>query len=122
MSILSTMMLFLTIASSVACQRSETRQNSPTQPIYLGNLDKKMAEIYDDKNKSYQNVCDIQWRPKILEISRVLEKNRAAIEAMAEDQTNAKPQKTLEFGVFKFLDDTSTPVGKDEWSENIISW
>jgi hypothetical protein len=118
-----TVAIFIMIALSTACQRSESsKNNTPDQPLFLGKLDKKMSEIYGDKNRAFFNVCDYQWRPKILEISRVLEENRAAIEAMAQNSIQEKPDKALAFGSFKFVDNTSTPAGKDEWTKKTFSW
>lgn len=122
-SILSTTALFITMMLLVACQRSEAPQNAdPVQPLYLGNLDQKMGEIYNDKNKNFLSVCDYQWRSKILEISRVLEEKREAIEALAQKDVGSEPEKVLDFGSYKFLDDSLKPPGKDEWTERINSW
>lgn len=123
MSTLSIVALLTATMLSVACQRSEAPQNAdPVQPLYVGNLDQKMSEIYDDKNKDYLSVCDYQWRPKILEISRVLEEKRAAIEAMAKEDLGSRPEKVLDFGPYKFPDNFLTPPGKDEWTERTNSW
>ncbi|MBS1971121.1 MAG: hypothetical protein JSU04_12480 [Bdellovibrionales bacterium] len=107
-----------------ACQKSSDTpaNNEAVKPLYLGDLDKKMNEIYAQENEPRMDVCDLQWRPKILEIARVLEEKRKDIEALAKKKNSENNIVGTDFGSFKFIDDMSNPPGKDEWTTFTSSW
>lgn len=123
-SVVSTMALVIVMLIGVlGCQRSSAPKNHDSErPLYLGNLDQKMNEIYDEQNKDHMNVCDHQWRNKALEISRVLEEKREAIEALSQENTQKDPEEILDMGPFKFIDDSEQVAGKDEWTLKTFSW
>ncbi len=116
--ILSILLAGSVVFTSVACQKSKEAPtgNDTVRPLYLGDLDKKLNEIYGKDNEEMMDVCDKQWRPKILEIARVLEEKRQDIEALSQKNNAEKNIVGVDFGSFKFIDDMGKPTGADEWT------
>lgn len=120
LSILLTGSVLFTLA---ACQKSGDGGGSDTaKPIFLGNLDQKVNEIYSADNEPRMDLCDTQWRPRILELSRVLEEKRKDIQELAQKRNSENKVVGTDFGSFKFIDDASEPGGKDEWTSFTSSW
>jgi len=92
------------------------------RPLYLGDLDKKVNEIYSKENEARMDACDFQWRPKILEISRALEERRDKIAELARKQSASEGVALVNLGDFTFVNDIANPAGKDEWKNLLISW
>lgn len=123
--ILSILLAGSVVFTLAACQKSNeapASNNDTVRPLYLGDLDKKLNEIYGKDNEEMMDVCDKQWRPKILEIARVLEEKRKDIEALAQKNNAEKNIVGVDFGSFKFVDDMGKPPGADEWTSFTSSW
>lgn len=92
---------------------------------YLGELDKKMSELYRQENEPYLKKCDHDWKERALEISRALESRRGEIETFYKqhlENTSKDKFDYIEMGTYTFLQNKQPVVGEDRWDTYSYSW
>lgn len=123
--VISVSLLFLAMTACAPSHRKDDESpknpESP-RPLYLGDLDKKLGEIYNPENEFNFDPCDLKNREKILELARTLEEKRAEIEQFSKTAPPAPDKTYVELGKFKFIDDSNVPVGEDKWISKSRSW
>lgn len=121
--------IFLTTASVLAlsaCGGGSGKIADPVEEDYehgpfLGDLDKKLAEIYGKDREIFFEPCDFQNRRKIFEIGKELEKRRGQLSLFNEGKREAAKDDYLKFGEFQFAK-SKPKAAEDKWSEWEWSW
>ena len=75
MKFTSILVALIAIQTLIACTppNSESSSADSPRPMYLGDLDKKISEIYSKENETYFDPCDFINRSRIIELAKVLE-------------------------------------------------
>ncbi|MGZ6442214.1 MAG: hypothetical protein ACXWRU_19310 [Pseudobdellovibrionaceae bacterium] len=119
-SVLASGLLILTMS---ACAPSRGGTHSDTdRPLFLGDLDKKINEIYSKENEINFDPCDFKSRDRISEVARTLEQKRGEIENLTKSQPTLPNENTMSFGKFIFINDVDIKPGEDKWQSDSYSW
>ncbi len=108
----------------ISCNKSDNKNNdvplrpNTPRPVYQGELDKKLSEIYSKDNEDYFEKCDFNNRNKIISLARVLEEKRDEIANFVKSNPPAIEYEYLEFGKFKFIDDLKKISNENEWNQD----
>jgi hypothetical protein len=124
-----TVLIYLLVITTIACSPARNRNKETPKPVtdaprplYLGDLDAKMGEIYSNENEVNFDPCDLKNRTRIFEVARVLEEKRLEIENFIMSSPAEPDQQYVDFGKIKFVDDTNAKVGDDKWLLDSYSW
>lgn len=119
-NILSVLVL-LTMLACTSSKGDGQNQDSP-RPLFHGDLDKKLVEIYGEDNEINFDDCDFKNRERILEVARTLEQKRSEIETLTKSLTTSDSANYQEFGTFKLRNDLNKNNTDNRWVQEIFSW
>lgn len=112
----------LLILSNACTPSSNTpSSNDSIKPIFTGDLEKKALEIYNDPQGVFYT-CDLRLKSTAIEISRILESQRANIQELIVSKINPDVFETVKINEYPFLKAKAESPSENQWKEYAEGW